>query len=68
MAGEAARGAWLLREQAGGGAGPHGGADSPKPGAEQEVGRGGRSSRGLAGEKVTLILLLILLDMVHFWI
>lgn len=57
MAGEAAGGAGLLGDQAGGGSGEHGGADPPKPGDEQEAGGGGedRGSPGrLAGEGVTL--------------
>lgn len=61
MAGEAAGGAGLPGVPAGGGTGPHGGADSPKPGNGQEARGGGRSSGGVAGERVTLILLLVLL-------
>lgn len=55
VAGEAAGGAGLPGEQAGGGPGSHGGTDPPKPGAEQEN-RGGGETRGshgrLAGEGV----------------
>lgn len=55
MAGEAAAGAGLPGEQAGRGPEPHGGADPPKPGAEQEARRRGEdrgSSWRLDGEDV----------------
>lgn len=69
VAGEAAGGAGLPGEQAGGGSGSHGDADPPKPGDEQEAGGGGedRGSPGrLAGEGVTLTLLFVLF--VTFWV
>lgn len=50
VAGEAAGGAGLPGEQAGGGSGPHGGAD---PGTEQEDGGGGEDRGRLAGEGIT---------------
>lgn len=56
VAGEAAGGAGLPGDQAGGGPGPHGGADHSEPGAEQEDGAGGADWGRLDGEGVTLIL------------
>lgn len=70
VAGEAAGGAGLPGEQAGGGPGSHGGTDPPKPGAEQEN-RGGGETRGshgrLAGEGVLKQILAYLLDFLFFF-